>query len=244
MNTMVAIKAFYKNVRGIISFPHLVIFSISIVLLILTTDGSLVRETLCQVGICFPSEAPDFWNTLLNTFAAGGAISILFYWILVQWPEHRKRQRVKRNLAAQYKVFKISCIENFLAVGDGRFTSGFPEKLLPVVKFRDYFNSDNKRRWYAVHNNMSDYYLDVTLSYMEILRQEISRAMQTIDFSEKDAYEILNRLSHTIVMQRNATRDSDSIKSFLGVFWVLFAGWDFATGYQDVDIIEDIIASI
>lgn len=98
--------------------------------------------------------------------------------------------------------------------------------------------------WYAVHNNMSDYYLDVTLSRMEILRQEISLAMQTIDFSEKDAYEILKRLSHTIVMQRNATRDYDSIKSFLGIFWQLFAGWNFATGYQDIDIIEEMIASI
>lgn len=241
---MVAIKAFYQNVRGTISFPHLVFFGICIVLFTLTTDSSLVRDTFCEVGICFPSESPDFWNALLNAFAAGGAISILFYWILVQWPEHRKRQRVKRNLAAQYRAFKVSCIENFLVVGDGGFKSDLPEKLLPVVNFRDYFNNDNKRRWYAVHNNMTDYYLDVTLSRMEILRQEISLAMQTIDFSEKDAYGILKRLSHTIVMQRNATRDYDSIKSFLGVFWELFAGWTGPTGYQDIDMIEKVIESI
>lgn len=244
MNTMAAIKAFYQNLRGTISFPHLVLFGVCIALFTLTTDSSMVRDMLCRTGICFSSSAPDFWNTLFNTFAAGGAISVLFYWILVQWPEYVQRQRVKRNLAAQYRAFKISCIENFLAVGDGGFKSDLPEQLLPVVKFRDYFNSDDKRRWYAVHNNMSDYYFDVTLSRMEILRQEITLAMQTIDFSETDAYEILKRLSHNIVMQRNATRDYDSIKSFLGLFWELFAGWNFATGYQDVDIVEEIIASI
>lgn len=143
---MISVKAFYQNVRWTISLPHLVFFVICIVLFILTTDSSLVRETLCEVRICFLSEDPDFWNTLLNTFAAGGAISILFYWILVQWPEHRKRQRIKRNLAAQYRAFKISCIENFLVVGDGGFKSDLPEKLLPVVNFRDCFNSENKRR--------------------------------------------------------------------------------------------------
>jgi len=241
---MVAIKVFYQNLKGTISFPHLVLFGICIALFTLTTESSFVRDGVCEVGICFSSSAPDFWNTLLNTFAAGGAISVLFYWVLVQWPEYIKRQRVKRNLAAQYRAFKISCIENFLAVGDGGFKSDLPERLLPVADFRDYFNSDNKRRWYAVHNNMSDYYFEVTQSRMEIMRQEISLAMQTIDFSETDAFEILKRLSHNIVMQRNATRDYDSIKSFLGIFWELFAGWNFATGYQDVDIIEEIIASI
>jgi len=244
---MGSIKSFYQDIKGTISAPLLCLFSMCIVVLLLSSDSPMLRDVLCKKGVCFPSENPLFWNGILNTFAAGGAISVLFYWILVQRPEYLKRQRVKRNLAGQYKAFKIACIKNFLAVADGGFAGDRPEELIPVTKFREYFNEnigDNKRRWHDVHNNMSDYYLDVTLSHMEILRQEISLAMQTIDFSEKDAFEILKRLSHTIVMQRRASRDYDSIKSFLGVFWELFAGWDFAKGYRDVDLIEEIIESI
>ena len=184
---------------------------------------------------------------MISTFSAGGAISILFYWLLVQYPEHLKRQRIKKNLSTQYKAFKIACIANFLAVGDGGFKTDLPEKLIPVVEFRKYFKEEigkNKNRWHDVHNNMTDYYLEITQSRMEILRQEISFAMQTIDISETDASRILKYLSHTIVLQRNATRDYDSIRSFLGVFWELFAGWNGPTGYQDIDMIEEIIDSI
>ncbi len=230
-----------------LSLPLIVLFFICIFLLILTVDSSPVREFLCNRDICFRSRNSLFWNEVWNTFAAGGAISILFFWILVKSPEYRKRQRVKRNLAAQYKSFKISCIENFLAVGDGGFNSKLPEKLVTVTEFRNYFKEEtgyNKNRWHDVHNNMTDYYLTVTLSRMEILRQEVSVAMQSIDISETDAFKILNYLSHTIVLQRNATRDYDSIRSFLGVFWELFAGWNGSTGYRDSDMIDEVIESI
>ena len=183
MFIMGSINDFYDNLKGTISGPLLVIFLISITLLFLTNHGSSIPAFLCERGICFRSKNPSFWNDILNTFAAGGAISVLFYWLLVQWPEYLKRRRVKRNLAIQYRLFKTSCIEKFLAVADNGFPDGRPELLIRVEAFRDYFNEDigdNKRRWHDVHNNMSDYYLKNTLSNMEILRQEISLAMHAI----------------------------------------------------------------
>jgi hypothetical protein len=237
----------FKNLNRTISVPLLLLFICSLALLTLTGDSPAGRNFFCNKGVCFYSSTAGFWNNILGTFAAGGAISILFYWILVQWPNLKKRQRIKKNLASQYLIFKTSCIENFLAVADDRILSSSPSELLSVAKFRKHFNEgvgDNRNRWHEVHNNMSDYYLNNTLSRMEVLRLEILLAMQVVDFSDSHAYEVLKRFSNVIVMQRNASRDYDSIKSFLRIFWEIFAGWDLAHGYRDTDVIEEFINSI
>ena len=237
-----------RLIKSRLHSPLLYLFIISVLLLFSTHENSIIRTPLCNLGICFYSASSNFWNSLFYDLSAGCVIAIIFYWVLVRWPEYRKRQRTKRNLSAQYKAFKTACIENFLAVADGSFNHGTAEKLIDVESFRDYFNQDvgnGKERWDDVHNNMSQYYLDVTLSRMEIMKQEISFAMQTIDFSESESFEILKRFSHAITMQRNATDDYDELKSFLGIFWELFAGQSFDKGgYRDTDLIEDIIAAI
>jgi hypothetical protein len=154
--------------------------------------------------------------------------------------------RITKNVIASRTAFARS-IENFLAVADGGFDATLPEKLLPIEQFRTYFKQnvgEEKTRWDEVANNMSDYYLEVTLSRMEILRQEISFVMHNSDISETEAFELLKRLSSALLMQRNTKRDHDSIKSFLRFFWGLFAGWDFVEGYRARDIVEEMVDSI
>ncbi len=118
---------------------------------------------------------------------------------------------------------------------------------MSLEAFRDYFKQDvggRTTRWHEVANKMTDYYLDVTLSRMETLRQEIAFVMHNTDIDDEKVMAFLKRLSNAMLMQRNATRDYDAIKSFLGFFWQLFAGWDFVEGYRARDIAEEMIESI
>lgn len=91
---------------------------------------------------------------------------------------------------------------------------------------------------------MTPYYLEATLSRMEILRQEISFVIYNTDISEGEAFELSKRLSQAMLMQRNATADYNSICSFLGFFWQLFAGWDWVLGYRGRDLVEEMIELI
>lgn len=116
-----------------------------------------------------------------------------------------------------------------------------------MEEFRRYFKQSvggGKTRWDEVANKITPYYMDVTISRMEILRKEISFVMHNTDTSEGEAFELLKRLSQAMLMQRSATTDYDSINSFLGFFWGLFAGWDWVEGYRPRDIVEEMIEAI
>src|SRR5581483_4512507 len=94
-------------------------------------------------------------------------------------------------------------------------------------KFREYFKqkiSPDQDRWDAVHNKMTEYYLNELLTYLEILRAEISFSMVAIEINDKKALEFLKRLSATIIRTRNTTLDYDSMKSFCNFLWEVFAG--------------------
>jgi hypothetical protein len=226
---------------------RIALFAVSVAIMFLANEDPFVRDALCRAVACFYSDAARAWNKLLYDFAAGCVITVVFFWILVRWPEHRKRERIKNSFRTQYRTFKLACIENFLAVADGGFDATLAENLLPIERFRAYFKQDvgdGKTRWDEVANKMSPYYLEVTLSRMEILRQEISFVMHNTDISGAEAFELLKRLSQAMLMQRNATTEYDSIKSFLGFFWNLFAGWDWVEGYRARDIVDEMIESI
>lgn len=85
-----------------------------------------LRDALCGFGVCFYSGVADWWNKLIYDLSAGTLISIVFFWLLARWPEHKRKMRIKRSFAAQYRIFKRACIENFLAVADGSFDGELP----------------------------------------------------------------------------------------------------------------------
>lgn len=191
----------WLHVRAALAFlgtPLIAIVAVSVVIMFLSNEDPFVRKALCRAGVCFYSDAARGWNKLLYDFAAGCVITVVFYWLLVRWPEYRKRKRIKKSFRTQYRMFKLVCIENFLAVADGGFDATLPERLLDIEQFRDYFKQDvgdGKTRWDEVANKMSPYYLEVTISRMEILRQEISFVMHNTDISERKVFELLKGLS-------------------------------------------------
>ena len=243
------LRIFHRCSRTIsfLGAPLVVLVLLSILAMFVANEDPFARDALCRLGGCFYSNAARGWNKLFYDFSAGCVITVVFFWILVRLPEHRKRERIKKSFRQQYRVFKLACIENFLAVADGSFDSRQTEMLLSIEEFRRYFKEGvgyGKVRWDEVANKMTPYYLDVTLSRMESLRQEISFVIHNTDVSDAETFEFLKRLSQAMLMQRNATLDYDSIKSFLGFFWNLFAGWDWIEGYRARDIVEEMADAI
>jgi hypothetical protein len=79
---------------------------------------------------------------------------------------------------------------------------------------------------------------------MEILRDEVTFALNNIDITDEQPFAFLKRLSHALFSMRNTTLGYDETKSFAGFLWSVFAGWDAVSGYRERDIIGDMIAAI
>lgn len=94
---------------------------VAAVLMILCMPPSLLRTQLCDVGICFYSNEADAWNSFIFTISSGALLSIIFYWLLVAYPDFLKRKRLKAHFHSSFEQFKLKCIENFLCVADGVF---------------------------------------------------------------------------------------------------------------------------
>ncbi|MEH6489947.1 hypothetical protein [Hyphomonas oceanitis] len=219
----------------------------SVIAMSLSMPPTIARAGFCEMGICFRSEQANAWNSLAFTISSGCFISVVLFWLLVAYPDHMKRRRLKAYFAQSFEHFKIACTENFLCVADGGFPAERPSELLPVDSFKEYFKEEaapGKTRWDEVANKMTNYYLEVTLSRVEIFRGEINFLLHEVDLSESDEFVVFKRISDALFMQRSAVTDYDSINSFLGLFWQLFAGWDFIDGYQEVGVVERLIDQI
>ncbi len=232
---------------SLLSLPLIGACALALLFMGLANEQPFARDALCSFNVCFYSGNADWWNKLIYDLSAGSLISIVFFWLFVRWPEHKKKMQIKRGFDVQYKMFKLACIENFLAVADGGFNSILPETLITLEAFRKYFKqevADGETRWDNVANNMSDYYLEVTLLRMEAFRNEISFVLHNTNIDDEKVIAFLKALSDAMLLQRSASRDYDSINSFLSFFWQLFAGWNFVEGYRARDIVEEMVDSI
>jgi hypothetical protein len=220
---------------------------ISLGAILLGADEPFGRITVCARLPCPSIPHSHVWERIAYDLGIGSIVSLLFYWLVVRIPENAKRRRIRNSFARHFRDFKEDAIATMLMVADGTFSWGFHQELVDQKRFREYFKeqvSPDRDRWDEVHNKMTDYYLDELLTHLEILRAEILFAMAAIDIDDKKALEFLKRLSATIVRMRKTTLDYDSMKSFGGFLWEVFAGWNVVSGYQERDFFEDMIQAI
>ncbi len=187
------------------------------------------------------------WRKVLYDLGVGSFLSVVFYGLVVRLPEHRKRERIKRDFAKRYRFFKEDCIAEMLLVADGSFEYGCHETLIDQAKFREYFQesiSPSQDRFHAFLNNLQAENLEVLLTQLEILRDEISYVLASTDIGDDSSFDFFKRLSSIIALRRKTTRGYDDTKSFGKFLWEMFAGFSPVSGYRDSDMIEQMIESI
>jgi hypothetical protein len=231
-----------KNTKRFIDFfgaGFLISFLVALAILLLSNDDDLARTWTCEtLHLCFRSKNPEFWNSIGNSISTGTLLSLLFYWILVRWPEIRRRRRVVRNFLSQYAAFKSGCIDTFLVLSRSPSNTELIRELHDPTRFRAYFKEpvgNGQNRWHAFLNGLNDYYIEAIARRMENFRDEIHLLVQTIDIQDEEAAEYLSYLSTTTFFRITRSDDYDEVKSLSGYFWNTFAGWNFVEGYRDDD---------
>ena len=81
---------------------------------------------------------------------------------------------------------------------------------------------------------------------LNILRDEVSFVLNSIEINDKDVFLFFKRLSKSVYGYglSDINIDYDEKKSLMQFLWELFSGWSFSDGYREGDIVKLMIEKI
>lgn len=220
---------------------------VCLITIVFAHEDPFARAALCaHIGGCPTIPNSKAWYKIAYDLAVGAIVTLVFYWLVVRLPDRQKRSRLRKGLAQQYRAFKTDSIGLMLLTADSSYEGGFPETLLNREEFRRYFSEDvgdDQTRWDRFFNKLDDRGIRDLLRTLEMLRDEAAYVLNNVDIPGEDAFAFLKRLNRAIYSMNGVSSEYDDKKSFLRFLWEIFTGFSFV-GYQDRDIIEDMIKAI
>lgn len=211
----------------------------------LTFQDSLLRDSFCAVKLCFTSPSYQQWNDLFYSLAVGTLVSVIFYIVVVRIPESKSRKVIKDELRLRYRQLKEDCILNFLFMSTNHSAPWeLVQKLTDFQEFRKFFKSPHPNyddHWYAVLNNVEEQYLESIASAVLTLKHEIEFALLKLNISDDEALGMLRQLTYLLDELSRTEADYESEKRFGRLMWSIFAEFDFVDGSRDHDLIARMI---
>lgn len=223
------------------------VLSVASILLALVTSNDPVPEVFKNTWVEDWFEKLPTGNAILFDLSIGFLVSVLFYLLVVWFPDRRKKNLIKNNLAEHYRSFKEDTIGILLAACQGSYQADLPEKLSEQSEFRKYFKepvSDSQERWHAVLNGLNDRLLKDLLVELEILLNEVAYVLNNVNIENPDVFSFFKRLSQAVYKLKNTTLEYDDVKTLSRFLWEVFAGWNFVDGYREEDIVGVMIGKI
>jgi len=218
----------------------------------LKTDKKIIYITILAFSFClYFIKAPEEYrlNPLLLNFVYAISISIIaafiFYVFNIYLPEQKRKNIIKHNFEEQYLYFKEKCIYIFLSALGKSSNAKQWEELCNLVEFKKYFKekySNDQDRWGKVYNELelNSLLLKDLLMQLDILRDEVSFVLNNIEINDKNVFSFFKLLSQSVYgyRLRDINLDYDEKKVLMSFLWQLFAGWSFADGYREEDIVK------
>jgi hypothetical protein len=223
------------------------VLSVASILLALVTSDEPVPEVFKNTWVEVWFEKLPTGNAILFDISIGFLVSVLFYLLVVWFPDRRKKNLIKNNLAEHYRSFKEDTIGILLAACQGSYQADLPEKLSEQSEFRKYFKepvSDSQERWHAVLNGLNDRLLTDLLVELEILLNEVTYVLNNVNIENPDVFSFFKRLSQAVYKLKTTTLEYDDVKTLSRFLWEVFAGWNFVDGYREDDIVGVMIEKI
>lgn len=211
-------------------------------------ENPFARDAFCsRIQVCPTVPSAGAWNKIAYDLAVGAIVTLVFYWLVVRLPERQKRMRLRKSLAAQYRIFKEDCIATMLGTVGASYSIDFLKTLLDRKEFKAYFSekvSSSQDRWDRFFNELDDYGVRDLIKQMAMLRDEIAFVLNNVDIPGEAPFAFLKRFDRAIYLKIDSTSKYEDKEVLLKFLWEVFAGWSFATGYQERDIIQDMIDAI
>lgn len=175
-------------------------------------------------------------------------ISFIFYVLTVIVPEAKKRKRIRKGLAKQYRSFKRRCIHLFLISAKSQNYRDH-DNLLNHYEFRRYFSiegANGQSRWDLVATSIDnqDYIFEEIVRELDFFSREVEFARSSIDIDDEKVEDFLIRFGHVVHTIKAAEANSDDYKHFCRTLWSIFTRCNFVDGQLEEDIIESMIKKI
>lgn len=218
---------------------------IALLCFVLLTGGSLVAPSV------FPNvqdlrDAPALSVAL--TIGTSGIVAFIFYYVVSERIEARRRDLVKEGALRSYRNAKhdiaLAVIEASIKGGRTDLIADIStiERALTVDGFKALFAGGRKadEGFYAFQNQMSDHtseYDEIVLN-LQIIGRAVDRLIDANLLDNPEAYNLLLRLD---AMLRRIERNGagyDESKLLCRFIWQIFTGWSFIDGYLGYDPIE------
>jgi len=223
-----------------------VLFFLSIIFIFKSSNEnilSIFKETWVEYFfILFP-----YGNSIIFNISMGIFVSIFFYFIVVWFPDRRKKKLLKNNLSKHYLYFKDNCLQIFCHAMNEECDTSLMSKLMIQSKFKIFFKtkiSNSEERWDSVLNGLDNQLLYELLSELELLKNEIEFINNNITIDDEDVFVFMKNLSINIYRLRDINLENDDIKVLSRFLWQLFSGWNFIDGYKKDDIVQVMISKI
>jgi len=214
----------------------------------------MVSFVFCILFI-FTNRMPELfkYGSELMNFLYAISISIIaasiFYVLNIYLPGQKRKNIIKHNFEAQYILFKKYSIAIFLSALGESSNAKIEVKLCDLSKFKKYFKEkigNYPDKWHKVCDELNGTLLKDLLVQLDILSDEASFILNNTEINDENVLSFFKLLSQSVYGYRieGINMDYDEKKALMNFLWELFAGWSFADGYREEDIVKLIIEKI
>lgn len=186
-------------------------------------------------------------NSILFNISVGFLNSVVFWVMVVVYPERNRNKVLRENLRRRYQDFKESTVQTLLhAAGISRSTAEV-RSLTDYRNFKAFFGANERAHWYDALNGLQDQRerMDNLLLEMEMLADEVRYVLDKINIDDEHVHASFKLLCAQVLrLRRDRTYSYDQVK-YVGQFvWGTLAQWSFVDGQLDVDPMQRLIDSI
>ena len=186
-------------------------------------------------------------NSILFNLSVGYLVSVFFWLLVVYFPERRRSHILRDNLRRRYQDFREETIQILLWCAIGPHDSELPKQLCDHKRFREFFDENEKERWYAALNGLEENKdrLNDLLLELELLANEVLYVLNNVSIRDQKVHSFFKRLNEHIYRLRNASVYSYDPVKYLGNFlWGIHARWSMIDGQREEDVIQETIESL
>lgn len=212
---------------------------------VLLTLGSLVLPWVVPT-LSDPTYASAF-NAALS-IGTGGVVSFIFYYVVNERLDNRKREVVRLGALQAYRDAKrniaLAIIHASQKGGRADLSADIEtiDKVLTIAGFKELFEGgrESNEGFYAFANQMSERTpeYDEIIFNLKIMDRAFDRLVDTNHFNDAKSYDFFVRLDALIRRIESYGPGYDESKPLCRFIWEIFSGWNFIEGDIGYDPID------
>jgi hypothetical protein len=185
---------------------------------------------------------------------AGGLVSFLFYFLVVQLPQQRKKVVIKTNLQKLYRGIKgdilVAVVLASIQGGRNDLSADTEtlDKLMTPEGFKEAFSNGREadEGFYAFENQMSDEtweFRQIVLN-LQMLSKQIDYLLHNYVIEDQGAFDFFKRLELLLMRIQSNGPGYEESKRLCTFIWEIYAGWDWLEGDTGYDQVQRMIEAL